>query len=412
MTERTVSVIVVSRGRPDGLLRCLTGIGQLDYEAFEVVVVADAPGMAAVRACGMGQRVKTVAFDQANISAARNLGLEQAAGDIVAFIDDDAVPEPSWLRHLIAPFVDSQVAAAGGYARGRNGISFQSTAQSVDACGYHSALDMGGDNARIFDGSKGRAIKTEGTNCAFRRDVLMDMGGFDPAFAFYLDETDVNLRMAEAGAKTAIVPLAQVHHGFAASEQRHASRMPRSLFDIGASLVVLLRKHAPRAEHGRVQDAMRVEQKARLLRHMVAGNCEPRDIGPLMASLEAGFTDGQGRNIGQTAALRHSGKGFHPLVRDDKRFASVHIAGRVRQAERLRQEAEDLVAEGKVVSLFLFSRTSLYHHVRFRREGYWEQRGGLFGKSTRSDPPFVLTGFDARLKHEINRVDIVRNFTN
>ncbi|MES2906736.1 MAG: RNA polymerase factor sigma-54, partial [Pseudomonadota bacterium] len=44
------------------------------------------------------------------------------------------------------------------------------------------------------------------------------MGGFDPAFRFYLDETDLNLRLAATGAMTAIVPVAQVHHGFAESD--------------------------------------------------------------------------------------------------------------------------------------------------------------------------------------------------
>ncbi|MCB2152739.1 MAG: glycosyltransferase, partial [Rhodobacteraceae bacterium] len=56
---------------------------------------------------------------------ARNLGLAAAAGEIVAFIDDDAVPEPRWLARLTAPFADPGIAAAGGFVVGRNGISFQ-----------------------------------------------------------------------------------------------------------------------------------------------------------------------------------------------------------------------------------------------------------------------------------------------
>ncbi|MCB2123539.1 MAG: glycosyltransferase, partial [Rhodobacteraceae bacterium] len=66
---------------------------------------------------------------------ARNLGLAAAAGEIVAFIDDDAVPEPRWLARLTAPFADPGIAAAGGFVVGRNGISFQWRASCADSHG-------------------------------------------------------------------------------------------------------------------------------------------------------------------------------------------------------------------------------------------------------------------------------------
>ena len=105
-----VSVVIVSRHRPALLRRCLLGLTQQDLPGFEVVVVADPAGIAAAQ----GFAAKTVVYDEPNISAARNLGIAQAAGGIVAFIDDDAVPEPTWLSRLSAPFVDAQVIAATG----------------------------------------------------------------------------------------------------------------------------------------------------------------------------------------------------------------------------------------------------------------------------------------------------------
>ena len=116
-----VSVVIVSRRRPALLRRCLLGLTQQDLPGFEVVVVADPAGIAAVQ----GFAVKTVGFDEPNISAARNLGIAQAGGEVVAFIDDDAVPEPTWLSRLTVPFSDPAVIAATGFVRGRNGVSFQ-----------------------------------------------------------------------------------------------------------------------------------------------------------------------------------------------------------------------------------------------------------------------------------------------
>jgi len=208
MTAAPVSVIVVSRGRPSLLPRCLTGIGQLCYPAFEIVVVADTGGIEAVRAMGWQARVKLVAFDTANISQARNAGIAASTGEIIAFIDDDAVPEPTWLAHLAAPFADPDIAATGGFVIGRNGISFQWTARAVNARGEKIALDHSGDAPFEPSPPEGFVTKTEGTNCAFRRRALAEIGGFDPAFRFYMDETDVNLRLAQAGGRTVLVPLA------------------------------------------------------------------------------------------------------------------------------------------------------------------------------------------------------------
>ncbi|MEP1942678.1 MAG: glycosyltransferase family 2 protein, partial [Sulfitobacter sp.] len=237
----TVSVIIVSRGRPHALRRCLLGVAQLQHSAFEVVVVACPEGIAVTEQIDVLPDIKCIAFDEANISAARNLGLTHAAGEIVAFIDDDAVPEPLWLHHLVAPASRDQVAAMGGFVRGRNGISFQNKARILDAQGTPQNVEIAPLQATVLAPPKGRAIKTEGTNMAFKRHVLMEIGGFDPAFRFYLDETDVNMRLARAGYHTALVPLAQVHHGFAASATRRNDRVPRDLYEIGASWGVFQR---------------------------------------------------------------------------------------------------------------------------------------------------------------------------
>ena len=240
MTTPRVSVIVVSRGRPAALDLCLTGLSQLDHPAYEAIVVACPAGCATVAARPDAAHVKLVPFDEPNISAARNLGIARAGGDILAFLDDDAVPEPSWLRHLAAPFADPEVAAAGGFVRGRNGIAFQNRANIVTTGGATEPLELDGDAPQVLRRETGRAIKTEGTNMALRRDLMAAMGGFDPAFRFFLDDTDVNMRLAMAGHATALVPLAQVHHGYAASDRRAADRRPTDLTELGASLAVFL----------------------------------------------------------------------------------------------------------------------------------------------------------------------------
>ncbi len=408
MSRPAVSVVVVSRGRAGLLVRCLTAIGQLFYPNFEIVVVADPAGLRAVRAMAIASRVKLVGFDAPNISAARNLGIAAASGVIVAFIDDDAVPEPSWLDHLTGPFADPSVGAAGGYVRGRNGISYQFRAALVAPTGQDLPIPVRGTAPFIPDPPADHAVKTMGTNCAFRRQHVALIGGFDPGFAFFHDETDLNMRLAGKGLKTAVVPLAQVQHGFAASPRRQADRAPVTLEDIGASTVLFLRKHAPPEALEPTCAQLVAEQRARLLRHMVAGGLEPGDIEPLLAGLRAGMARGSRADLRPLPPLAPPAQPFLRFREPGARRRSVRVAGRFWQARRLAAKARALVASGTVVTVIRLSPSALYHRVRFTPAGYWLHSGGVFGRAERSEPLVRLTGFQARAEREWRRVAPLR----
>lgn len=402
-----VSIVIVSRDRPAALMRCLSGVAQLDYAPFEIIVVACPAGADATAARPDAAHIRLIRFDEPNISAARNLGIAAAVGEIIAFIDDDAVPEPLWLRHLTKPFDDPQVACTGGYVIGRNGISFQWTARNFDRTGTAHPLALSGDSPATPTPPKGQAIKTEGTNMAVRRDVLSALGGFDPAFRFYLDETDLNLRLADAGHRTALVPLAQVHHGFAQSARRARDRSPRDLFEIGASQMVFLRKHCPKADRDAAWRIFAQGQRARLLRFMQTGPLDPSDVARLMRGLRRGAQDGTRRAFGAPSALPAPDQGFLPYPgRPDA--PRVRLAGRPWQASRLRAKAAQEARQGAIVSLFLFSPTARRHRVTFTSDGVWEQYGGLFGQSLRDGPAIRLRPFSSRLASEIMRVENLR----
>ena len=400
MTGLSVSVVVVSRGRPEALTLCLIGLGQLIHPNYEIVVVADPKGVAAVSSDVWDGRIKTVAYDEPNISIARNLGIEMASGDVVAFIDDDAVPEPTWLAALTAPFANPDVMAAGGFVRGRNGISLQWCAREAFSDGTAQALMVDTNEVSIHRGQPGRAIKTEGTNMAFRRPLLAELGGFDPAFRFYLDETDLNMRLARAGHLTAIVPLAQVHHGYAASARRRADRVPRDLFEIGASLGAFVLRHGARLDTKEVGLAERQRQKARLINHMVAGRIEPRDVGRLLDTFDDGWKDGLNR---RPMSLRVLSQPSLPFLTFGPRPYKGHkvLSCRPWQLGKTRAKAVAAAGEGYHVSLFSFGPTVRKHSIRFCRDGYWLQSGGLFGPAHRSEKRVQFWRFSSRLQNEV-----------
>ncbi|MCJ7871241.1 glycosyltransferase [Phaeobacter sp. J2-8] len=406
----TVSVIIVSHGRPRALKRCLLAVRQLLYPEFEIVVVADGGGLRAIHGTPQSSAIKSVQFDEENISAARNIGIGLAAGEVVAFIDDDAVPEPTWLTHLVSAFDDTEVAAAGGYVRGRNGVSWQWRAAWVDAAGARHPLTLPDDRPVVLHPKPGRAIKTEGTNMAFRREVIAGIGGFDPAFRFFLDETDVNLRLARGGHAAAIVPLAEVHHGFAASARRRDDRVPRDLFEIGASHAAFLLRHCPVNERPAQAAAFTDEQRRRLLRHLVAGRLEPRDVRHLLQRLAQGMAEGRTRAPSALPALPRSSAAFLPIKRSAVPQSRIHY-GRWRIRTKIRQKAAHDVAAGHIATVMIFSFSALFGRVLFTESGFWEHSGGQFGQMKRQGKLFQIRRFAGKCQNETNRVRAVRGLS-
>ncbi|MEM9524285.1 MAG: glycosyltransferase [Pseudomonadota bacterium] len=377
-----VSVIVVSHGRPALLLRCLQSLRYQYFENFEIVVVADRAGAAAIRASRFRAYVKLSQFEDQNISQARNLGLACAAGELVAFIDDDAAAEPTWLGHLVAAFEEPGVGSATGFVLGRNGISFQWKARTISARAEHADI-LVPENRTTFHAppNEGGAVKVEGTNCAFRRAALDRIGGFDSAIRFYLDESDISLRLAASGYATAVVPMAQVHHGFAASARRTWNRAPRSLFEIGASLAVFLGKHGNAHLIAERVSAERYGQRVRLLRHMQLGTLTPGDVPRLLRSFDQGVAAGRGR----TSVVEKI-----PSARDFRRCPTIAkpggtklLAGYRWQKRRLLRKSIAVASDGTVVTVFLASLFPFRHKVQFLAEGVWLHSGGLMGRSRR-----------------------------
>jgi cellulose synthase/poly-beta-1,6-N-acetylglucosamine synthase-like glycosyltransferase len=108
------SVVVCTRHRAAELERCLVGLRQLDYPRYEVIVVDNTRGDENVRRLAEAADAQLVVEPTVGLSRARNAGVRRARGELVAFIDDDAVAQPTWLRTHAAAFRDPSVAATTG----------------------------------------------------------------------------------------------------------------------------------------------------------------------------------------------------------------------------------------------------------------------------------------------------------
>ena len=282
----TVSVVVLNRDRLAELECCLAALGQQSNRTFELVIVSNQVETLQSR-IPSASRATLVPFSEPNVSAARNAGITVARSDIIVFCDDDSVAEPFWLDRLIRPFDDAQVGAVGGLVFGRNGVSVQWGPQEVDKCGNDWPAGPDPDPDRVR--------KTVGTNCAFRRAALRAVGGFDEAYKYYLEEADLNWRLKNAGWTIAFAPMAAVHHRFSPSMYRSSARVPKSLFEVGASKAHFCAKFCPPGmEADEVRGFVRAQER-RVFKLMNLGLIEPRNVRGLLGSLDEGLAAGRHR---------------------------------------------------------------------------------------------------------------------
>ncbi|WP_323032623.1 glycosyltransferase family 2 protein [Paracoccus sp. (in: a-proteobacteria)] len=387
----SASIVVISRHRPQALARCLTALAGQTHPDFEVVLVAD-PASSGMRP---DLPLKRLAFDHANISAARNEGLALAAGEVVLFIDDDALAELGWAEALARPLADPRVVAATGFTRGPDGLRWQVRAERITPSGATEPLDIA--KTTLLSPENGCPVSTIGTNCGFRREALLAIGGFDPAFPYYLDESDVNMRMAARFPQglTAVVPSAQVIHGIAPGPGRGKGGVPRDLTAIGRSAAIFA------ARHGGDIGGLRDSQRRRLLRHMVAGRLDPFAIAPILATLERGLAEGQGPSPAPPAPWsRPPPPPLRPMPRMAMAGEPLFLAGWYWQARALRARAAQVVAQGQTVTLLLLTPGFLPHRRTLAPGGWWEQCGGLWAPSRPGDPPVIFLSKNARILRE------------
>ena len=265
-----VSVVVNTYNRGAWLDDALRGLAGLDYPEFEVIVVngPSTDDSAAVIA-RWGDAIKALRCDQANLAVSRNIGIAAAAGEIIAFIDDDAVPHPQWLRRLAAVYADPAVGAVGGYTVDNTGTGWQVRKVLCDRYGNaHEVTDYFDERPLNRPGTP-FFPSLLGTNSSFRAKALRAIGGFDHTFAYLLDETDVCLRLVDAGWHVRYEPHAMVWHQFAPSHIRSGGRVARTLYPSAVSKGYFITRH------GGTHDLVQAGQALDTYRETVlAGNAQ------------------------------------------------------------------------------------------------------------------------------------------
>jgi GT2 family glycosyltransferase len=171
-----------------------------------------------------------------NLAISRNLGVQAASGRFVAFIDDDACPAAGWLDALLQPFEDDPaVGISAGFVLDGHGGRFLNRYVVADTLGRAFWMDDARSAGERIDqlGSQRAFLTATGCNMAFRRAALDAIGGFDPFYRYFLEETDVVRRAISAGFRCVVSPGSQVLHRLGSNLARTPS------FDVESRTVVV-----------------------------------------------------------------------------------------------------------------------------------------------------------------------------
>lgn len=338
MTSPKVSIVINTYNRARCLENALKAARDQAYADFEIIVVNGPSTDHTAEILGRwAPLIKCETCAEANLSMSRNIGVAAAAGEIVAFMDDDAAPHPNWLTRLAAAYSDPAAGAAGGFTLDASGSRYQVRKTLCDRNGAAYSVSPFFDERPLNFPGTPFYPSLLGANSSFRRAALAQIGGFDHGFAYLLDETDVCLRLVDAGWKVVYVPDALVQHHFEESHLRDKRRVARSVYPSAASKAYFIMRHGRGTgieEVARTLNTYRDELLASNAGLENAGLIDAKHRFSLDQDVAHGLRDGVARSMERGACQRGDLRGhattpaqdFRPIARRDDRLRIAFIS--------------------------------------------------------------------------------------
>jgi cellulose synthase/poly-beta-1,6-N-acetylglucosamine synthase-like glycosyltransferase len=213
------SVVICTRDRPEKLEQCLEAVARLNYPRVDVLVVDNAPSDSRTRQLAARWGVRYLVEPVAGLSRARNCGARACDTEVIAFLDDDAIPEPEWLSALAAEFQEPLVMAVTGRTLP---LSIETDAERLFA--RLGGFESGGEERLAVDRQSPFWFERanfggigNGGNMAFRRRAFDLWPGFEErlgrgAIVFAGEEDHAFFTLIDRGYRVVYTPHAVARH--------------------------------------------------------------------------------------------------------------------------------------------------------------------------------------------------------
>jgi len=232
--QLAVSVVVPVRNGEATIGRLLDSLLELDYDRGKVeVIVVDGNSTDKTRDIVTKYPVKLLTEEGRGLNAARNTGVKNSGGDVIAFTDSDCLVPSNWIRKIVENFRNPQVGCVGGNVKGYDDDLLSRYADNslmhvMRSFKERVVLDM----IKLFFNYPA------GCNMAFRRSFIEEVGYFNEALMYGADDIELVERVGRAGGKIVLDPEVLILH-------KHRSTLRELLkqtFNWGRGGMLLLKK--------------------------------------------------------------------------------------------------------------------------------------------------------------------------
>ncbi|MCI0417570.1 glycosyltransferase [bacterium] len=217
-----VSFIVVNWNGFVYLEECLQSLMNQTYAPFEVLVVDNGSTDGSTEILKRFPGIEVIPNDlNRGFGPANNQALLRARGELIAFVNNDAVLEKTWLASIVVPFKNPGT----GMCAGKTMSYFQR--DIIDNTGhllYWDGVNRGRGRMQKDEGqfdSIQTALLPSGCACVFRAETLREIGYFDEDFYLYGDDTEIGLRARLAGWECPFVSSAVAYHRYSGSTDQY-----------------------------------------------------------------------------------------------------------------------------------------------------------------------------------------------